>query len=75
MFGASLDDTWDALPSLGEVKKRLQDWGIWEEGLTDTEAKRRYVRFDGVNFGVAPEKAWGSLRRDLLEFEDHIACE
>jgi hypothetical protein len=24
---------------------------------------------------VAPEAAWEKLRRDLLEFEEHIACE
>ncbi len=27
------------------------------------------MRFEGVDFGVAPPEAWGKLRRDLLEFE------
>lgn len=36
--------------------------------------RERYVRFSGVDFGVAPPEAWPSLRRDLLEFEGCLAC-
>lgn len=43
--------------------------------MSDEAARKRYVRFDGVDLGVAPGESWGSLRRDLLEFEEHIACE
>lgn len=43
--------------------------------LSDEAARKRYARFDGADFGVAPKEAWGKLRRDLLEFEDHLAAE
>lgn len=34
----------------------------------------RFCRFSGVEFGVAPAELWPQLRRDLLEFEAHLAC-
>lgn len=43
-------------------------------GLDDLQAKERYVRFLGVKFGIAPEKFWPELRRDLLQFERGLAC-
>jgi hypothetical protein len=43
--------------------------------LGDREACKRYARFEGVDFGVAPKEAWPQLRRDLLEFEPHLAAE
>jgi hypothetical protein len=53
----------------------LEDWGIWDEGLTEDQAAHRYVRFEGVTFGVAPPEAHRKLRRDLLEFEPFLASE
>ena len=32
------------------------------------------MRFVGVTFGVAPMDKWPQLRRDLLEFEEMLAC-
>jgi len=52
----------------------LQGWGIWDEGLTERKARERFVRFEGLDLGVAPRAEWNRLRADLLEFEDHIAC-
>jgi hypothetical protein len=56
------------------VIKQLKEWGIYEENLGVEKAQERYVRFMGVTFGIAPEKYWPSLRRDLLEFEEGLAC-
>jgi hypothetical protein len=53
----------------------LEAWGIGDRSLTDGAARKRYARFEGVDFGVAPEGAWGKLRQDLLEFEDYLAAE
>lgn len=52
----------------------LKEWGVYEEGMSDVRAQERYVRFDGVSFGVAPKEVWPELRRDLLEFEGGLAC-
>ena len=73
-FGATLDEQWLDLPPLEEVKRQLADWGIYDDQLRDLRAKERYVRFSGVKFGVAPEESWPKLRRDLLQFEDGLAC-
>jgi hypothetical protein len=54
---------------------QLEEWGIWDEGLSWEQAQHRYARFWGVSFGVAPPEVWGRLRRDLLEFEGNLASE
>ena len=72
-FGATLEEIWEGMPGAAEVRAQLADWGIWDDKLTDEEARHRYARFSGVDFGVAPPAAWGKLRRDLLEFEAHLA--
>ncbi len=74
-FGATLEDTWASMPDIGEVHRQLDEWGIGDRQLSDESARKRYARFSGVDFGVAPPEAWGKLRRDLLEFEDHLAAE
>ena len=64
MFNATLDDTWvqlrDIAPSSieGFLDAALIDWGIWDAGLTLEQKKKHYVRFAGLEFGVAPPKVW-----------------
>jgi hypothetical protein len=48
---------------------------VWEEQLTEEQAKHRFTRFFGVDFGVAPPEEWGRLRKELLEFEPYLASE
>jgi hypothetical protein len=73
MFGVALAESWENMPPHADVATRLQEWGIWDPGLTKEQAQHRYARFDGVEFGVAPPEAWAKLRQDLLEFEPHLA--
>ena len=81
MFNATLDDTWvqlrDIAPSSieGFLDAALIDWGIWDAGLTLEQKKKHYVRFAGLEFGVAPPKVWPALRHELLEFEPFLACQ
>lgn len=76
MFGGiSLEDTWRDMPPPEVVAATLVDWGVWDEGLTEDEARHRYARFQGVDFGVAPREEWPRLRRDLLPFEEHLASQ
>ncbi len=75
MFGAALTDVWANMPSIADVHSQLEAWGIDDRGLTDRDACKRYARFDGVDFGVAPPEVWPALRRELLEFEEHLAAE
>ena len=78
LWGASaffgLDEAWENLPPLPDIVEKLGEWGIMDESLTEEGLKERYVRFEGVTFGVAPESTWPQLRRDLLEFEEYLAC-
>ena len=62
MFGATLNETWAQMPGDADVEQQLRAWGIWDVGLTKEEAKHRYARFQGVNFGVAPDNEWASMR-------------
>jgi hypothetical protein len=73
-FGVSLDETWGSIPERFEIKAQLQEWEIWDDNLTEQQAQEQFVRFSGLDLGVAPKKVWGQLRRDLLEFEQNIAC-
>jgi hypothetical protein len=75
MFGAALTEVWANMPPIEEVYRVLDEWGIGDRGLGDDAARRRYARFEGVDFGVAPREAWPKLRQDLLEFEEHLAAE
>ena len=52
----------------------MRQWGVWDDDLSPEAAQRRYARFAGLDLGVAPEEHKASLRRDLLEFEDFLAC-
>ena len=61
-FNASLDEAWGALPPLDVAVNKLRDWGIWDDSLGTNEIFERYVRFDGVTFGIAPEPEWAKLR-------------
>lgn len=61
------------MPAPDEVARQLQEWGIWDDGLSEDSARHRYVQFLGVTFGVAPEDQWPRLRRALLPFEAHLA--
>ncbi len=63
------------MPQQKEVEEQLEEWGVWEDGLSAEQAQHRYARFAGVDFGVAPKKEWGRMRRDLLEFEPYLASE
>jgi hypothetical protein len=36
--------------------------GIWDEKLSNEEARKRWVRFEGVSFGEAPEFEWSAMR-------------
>ncbi len=63
------------MPPLEDVHLKLEEWGIGDRGLSDGDARKRYARFEGVDFGVAPPEAWPQLRRDLLEFEHNLAAE
>ena len=73
MFGVSLNELWEKLPPIEQVRQALQAWDIAGEDLTDEEANNRFVRFAGVQFGVVPPEKWGTLRKQLLEFEARLA--
>lgn len=34
-FGATLDEHWAELPSWEEVIRKLKEWGIYEEGMSE----------------------------------------
>ena len=53
-FGVSLDETWGHLPGRLEIKGKLQEWEIWDDELTELQAQERFVRFSGLDLGVAP---------------------
>ncbi len=61
------------MPRGEELKAKLAEMGIWDDGLSELSAQRRYARFEGTEFGVAPREEWGRLRQDLLEFEGQCA--
>ena len=61
------------MPAGRELREKLVGMGIWDEGMTEEAAQKRYARFEGTEFGVAPKEVWGKLRRDLLEFEHRCA--
>ena len=48
--------------------------GIWDANLLVESARKRYVWFCSVDFGIAPESEWPRLHQDLLEFKQGIAC-
>lgn len=48
---------------------------MWEAPLSEWARRRRFVRFLGVTFGVAPPEEWGRLCYDLLAVEEGLACE
>ena len=74
MFGATLDESWEDLPPRQLADSWLQEAGVWDGDLTEHERDCRYVRFSGCDFGVAPRDEWPSMRQDLLEFEQKLAC-
>ena len=59
----SLDDTWAALPTLDVVRRELKEWGIYDPTLPEVKLQERWVRFHGVEFGVAPKGEWAGMRR------------
>ena len=69
----SLDESWAQLPAPSVVNDTLRDWGVFDEGLGQERLHERYVRFQGVSFGMAPPQTWPALRRSLFEFEGHLA--
>ncbi len=70
----SLDGVWASLPGDDRVRAELAMMGIWDDWLSVEAARKRWVCFQGVDFGWAPEKFWPGMRRDLLRFEDKLAC-
>jgi hypothetical protein len=70
-----LNELWENMPPLADVKAKLEEWGVWDDGLDESGAFKRYVRFEGLDLGVVPPEAWPKLRRDLLEFEPYLAAE
>jgi hypothetical protein len=73
-FGATLDEQWEGLPPMTEVVDSLKTWGIYDDKLNKLKMQERFVRFQGVTFGRAPQEAWPRLRGELLEFEHGLAC-
>ena len=59
-------ELWENLPPAGEIDQTLREWGIFDESLTQEHRYERYVRFEGVSFGVAPLEEWPRLRQSLL---------
>ena len=57
------------MPTPEALEAELKEWGVWEVGMPLDAAQRRYARFKGVDFGVAPREEWPRLRRDLLPYE------
>ena len=70
----SLDETWASLPAQSVVCSNLKEWGIYDAALSDAKLQERWVRFHGVEFGVAPRGEWPGMRRQLLEVEDMLAA-
>lgn len=68
-----LDEAWEKMPPPEEVERQLREWGIWDEALTTEAASHRWVRFQGVDFGLAPRDEWPRLRRELLPYEASFA--
>ena len=60
-FG-SLDEIWADLPKLKDIQVWLVRNTIWNDNLTDKEILERYVRFFGIDFGVAPVSEHNVLR-------------
>lgn len=75
MFGVSLEEVWDTMPTDDEVRAQLAEWGVLESHLSAVQAQHRYARFAGLDLGVAPKQEWGRMRRELLEFEPYLASE
>ena len=55
-FGLTLDESWAQVADKPqwEVDDWLYEAGVWDPTLTPMERQERYVRFQGVEFGVAP---------------------
>lgn len=58
----SLDEIWADLPPLPEIQEWLVKNGIWDDKLSEEKIKERYVRFVGINFGVAPVSEHNNMR-------------
>lgn len=62
-FGATFDTFWEHPPAVQECAEKLREWGILGDLQTPEEIYKRYIRFEGVEFGVAPEQEWPRLRQ------------
>ena len=38
---------------------KLRELGIWDANLSLEDAQKRYARFEGTEFGIAPKERWG----------------
>ena len=47
---------------------------MYDATLFVVQKQERYVRFDGVDFGIAPKARWPELRRSLLPIEHALSC-
>ena len=59
----SLEELWENMPPMQDIKDILENWGIWSDHLDKVSAQKRYARFNGLDLGVAPKHQWGELRR------------
>lgn len=73
-FNASLTESWEAMPELAKVSEDLEAWGILDDNLSPLQLQERWVRFSGIDLGIAPAAARPAMLRQLLEFEQSIAC-
>jgi hypothetical protein len=58
IFGMTLDESWESLPSQKLIDEWLEQAGISGRELTQKERRERYVRFSECEFGVAPKHMW-----------------
>jgi hypothetical protein len=58
IFGMTLDESWESLPSQKQIDEWLEQAGIAGKELTQTGRRERYVRFCECDFGVAPKHVW-----------------
>ena len=55
MLDASLNSIWEDLPQDREIECWLRAVGIWDANLLIESARKRYVWFCSVDFGIASE--------------------
>lgn len=65
----------DSITLGGEARDFLLLYGLYDDTLSVEQLQKRFERFQGVTFGVAPKKEWPKLFQSLLHYEHSLACD